>query len=385
MHQTSTSKNIRIIIAPGRVNLLGEHVDYNDGPVLPIAIDRTMKLAFQKRQDHLIKLSALDLGLKATFSTDSLQEKKDIDGHPLPSFALYPASVFWAFQQAGYKTMGLEAAYTANIPIGSGLSSSAAVEMGFARAIQTVSALDIPRMELVKLTMAGENNYVGVKSGLMDQFTSLFGVEDHALYLDTGSLTWEAVPLPPEMAIIVANSMLPRKLTGSAYNNRKEACEQAVAILKKHLPAIKALGDISPDDFSKYADTLPPVIRKRAQHVIEECARVKRAVTLLKTGDTKGFGHLMVEGHRSLRDLYEVSLPELDLLVEAAMEQPSCFGARLTGAGFGGCTVNLVQENESTAFIKNLQKTYFQKTGKKAVFYRCKAAKGTHLIPSDTT
>ncbi len=371
--------NISIIIAPGRVNLLGEHVDYNDGPVLPVAIDKTMKLAFEPRPDDVVELSALDLGEKTAFRITDLDKKVDLDGRPLPSFALYPASVAWAIREAGFKVQGMRAAYTSNIPIGSGLSSSAAVEMGFASAFMQLGGWDIDRMDLVRLAQKGENEFVGVHSGLMDQFASLFGMANHALYLDTRDLSWEPVPLPQDVAIVVANSNVPRKLAESAYNDRQSACQKAVSLLQQTLPDIQALRDLTPTLFNRHAHLLPQPIRKRARHVVEECARVYEAVARLRKGDLVGFGALMAAGHASLRDLYEVSLPELDTLVELAMAQPGCFGARLTGAGFGGCTVNLVRQDKSADFISALASDYAAQTGRRASIYLCQAAQGVHL------
>jgi galactokinase len=367
------------VIAPGRVNLLGEHVDYNEGTVLPVAIDLEMTLTFTPLDDDRIELNALDLGETSTFRIANLAAKTDVDGKTLPHFAQYPASVAWACQQEGYPISGMRAEYTSNIPIGSGLSSSAAVEVGFARAFMALGGWDLDLMQLVKLTQKGENKYIGVNSGIMDQFACLFGIENHALYLDTRTLDWEAVPLPENIAIIVADSTISRELAGSAYNNRQRACRKAVAWLRESLPKIHSLRDVSVENFYQYADRLPIDIRKRARHVVEEIARVKKAVELLKAGDIAGFGKLMVAGHVSLRDLYEVSLPELDALVEIALSQPGCYGARLTGAGFGGSTVNLVREDQAKDFMRALASGYEHATGKQAKLYHCHAARGAHL------
>lgn len=375
----NASSRIQSVISPGRVNLLGEHVDYNDGPVLPVAIDLSMTLTFEAREDGVVELDALDFDQKTSFRIRDISHKVDVNGAPLPHFALYPASVAWAMNQAGYAVPGMRAVYTSDIPIGAGLSSSAAVEVGFARAFAALGGWDIDRMELVKLTKRGENEYVGVNSGIMDQFACLFGVANHALYLDTRDLSWEALPLPSDVAIIVADSNISRELADSAYNARQQACAQAVEELRGYLPGISSLRDVSLEDFEKFEGLLPKQIQRRARHVIEEIARVEKAVRLLKAGDIEGFGDLMIAGHASLRDLYEVSLPELDALVEIAMEQPGCYGARLTGAGFGGCTVNLVQEEKSTAFIMALKAGYESRTGQQAQIYPCRAAQGAHL------
>lgn len=368
------------ILSPGRVNLLGEHIDYNDGPVLPVAIDLTLTLEFVPLRENLLSLHALDLGQSVTFSLENLEARLDLDGNPLPHFALYPAGVAWACQQAGLPVMGLEASYTSNIPIGSGLSSSAAVEVAFAQAFKTLGGWDIDPMALVKLTKKAENDYVGVQSGIMDQFAVMFGQADHALYLDTATLNWEAVPLSEDVAIIVADSREPRELAGSAYNDRRAACEEAVRYLQQFLPEITSLRDVSPEHYAQYAGGLSERVRMRGQHVVEEIARVEQSVNLLKGGDIAGFGKLMIQGHESLRDLYEVSTPELNALVEIALAQPGCYGARLTGAGFGGCTVNLVRNEEAEAFLQNVAAQYQAQMGKAARLYHCHAAQGTHLV-----
>ncbi|MCB2213870.1 galactokinase [bacterium] len=368
------------VIAPGRVNLLGEHVDYNDGPVLPVAIDLTMTMTFSALAEDLVQLQAIDLNENTSFQLDELADKVDLNGKSLSHAALYPASVAWACQQAGLSVPGLRASYTSNIPIGAGLSSSAAVEMAFIQAFRTLGGWDVDRMDLVKWAQKGENDFVGVNSGIMDQFACLFGVKDHALYLDTHTLEWEPVPLPKDVAIIVADSHVPRKLADSAYNDRQAACQQAVRELKAFMPEIQSLRDVSPAQFERYADKLSEVIGQRARHVVEEIARVEKSVRLLKSGDVAGFGELMVAGHASLRDLYEVSTPELDALVEIALAQPGCYGARLTGAGFGGCTVNLVREEDAPAFLQAVEKAYLEKTGKRASLYHCHATRGAHVV-----
>jgi galactokinase len=382
MSPNTRNPKTQTIIAPGRVNLLGEHVDYNDGPVLPVAIDLLMTLEFSPADSDLIELNAVDFGKTVTFDLTHLEEKLDLTGEPLPHFALYPASVAWACRQAGLPVNGMQATYTSNIPIGSGLSSSAAVEVAFLQAFKALGGWDTDRMTLVKLAQRGENDYVGVHSGIMDQFACMFGMENQALYLDTRSLDWEPVSLPEDVAIIIADSKVPRELSGSGYNNRQAACQKAVHMLKEFLPGITSLRDVSTAQFETYADQLPEMIRKRARHVVEEIARVEQSVVLLKEDDINGFGAKMVEGHQSLRDLYEVSTPELDALVEIALKQPGCYGARLTGAGFGGCTVNLVRDDQAPAFIQAVGKAYKAHTEKQAKLHHCHATQGAHLVKS---
>jgi len=365
--------------APGRVNLLGEHVDYNDGPVLPAALDLEVRLAFAPAENGLISLHALDLGERVTFDRSSIQEKKDWRGQPLPNWALYPAGVAWSLLEAGYAAPGMQAAYTSNIPIGSGLSSSAAVEVAFAVAWQALGGWKADRMEIARLCQRAENAYVGVASGLMDQFASAHGVEGKALYFDTRSLEWQTVPLPPGTALVIADSRARRNLTTSAYNDRRASCEQAVELLRKYKPELRSLRDISTIELAAYLEYLPDETGKRAEHVVREIARVHSAVRALELEETRSFGALMYAGHASLRDLYEVSTPELDALIETARGLNSCIGARLTGAGFGGCTVNLVEESQAEKFIHDLKIGYHTKTGREAVVYLCKASAGASV------
>lgn len=369
-----------IIRAPGRVNLLGEHVDYNSGPVLPAAIDLAVYIALSPTTCKSTQLYATDLGEEVSFSLKGLDEKVDLEGNPLPEWARYPAGVAWALQGAGLETRGLQAIYTSDIPIGAGLSSSAAVEIAFVVSWQTLAGWSAARMTLAQLCQQAENEYVGVACGLMDQFASAHGIAEHALYFDTRSLEWEAVPLPLGTVLIIADSGVRRSLTTSAYNERRAACEKAVEILRQDLPNIKSLRDVSPVEFARYRHLLPRSVSMRTEHVIEEIARVHSAVTTLGEGDKEIFGALMFAGHASLRDLYEVSTPELDALVDIASQLPGCIGARLTGAGFGGCTINLVEETESAAFIEGLQKEYRREMGRETQVYLCKASQGASQI-----
>ena len=368
--------------APGRVNLLGEHVDYNAGPVLPAAIDRAVQLAAFPTPDGIVTLHALDLGKQVAFRLEGLLRKKDLNDRPLPSWALYPAGVAWSLQEAGVEPGGLQVAYTSDVPIGAGLSSSAAVEVGFAVLWQARSGWEMDRMTLARVCQRAENSYVGLNCGLMDQFASAHGVADHALFFDTRSLEWQPVPLPERTALVIADSGVRRTLATSAYNERRSDCEQAVTLLRQFLPRIESLRDISPPEFAAYAESLPPVVRKRAEHVVKEIARVETAVTALRRQDARTFGALMFAGHASLRDLYEVSIPELDALVSIARDLPGCYGARLTGAGFGGCTVNLIEEGQAAEFIASLKQGYQARTDHAAQVYLCKASAGASAWPA---
>jgi galactokinase len=362
--------------APGRVNLLGEHVDYNQGIVLPAAIDRVVTLAAAPTSDGVVTLNAIDLGKQVSFKIIEIEKRCDPVGNPLPGWALYPAGVAWSLQQAGLSLCGMQAVYASDVPIGAGLSSSAAVEVAFAITWQALSDWKIDKLNLAKLCQRAENEYVGVSSGLMDQFASACGVEGHVLCFDTRSLEWMPLELPPGTTIVIADSGIRRSLTTSAYNDRRAACMHAVELLQKYLPGIQSLRDVSTVEFAAYSMYLPPEIAKRAEHVVKEIHRVDQAIIALNRGDARMFGGFMFASHKSLRDLYEVSLLELDSLVEIARGLSGIYGARLTGAGFGGCTVNLVEEEDATTFMRGLQEGYRVKTGREAEVYLCKASAG---------
>jgi galactokinase len=367
-------------MAPGRVNLLGEHVDYNAGPVLPAAIDRAVRLTAYMRSDALLDLHALDLGESVQVDLRALDMRQDVYSQPLPRWALYPAGVAWALLKHGLEPSGMSASFTSDIPIGAGLSSSAALEMAFATAWRAAGDWQVDTLTLAQYALMAENQYAGLNCGLLDQFASGMGVAGHAVYFDTRSLAWEPIPLPAGVAIIIADSGIRHDLVTSEYNLRRADCEIAFAILQTHLPEIEALRDVSPQQFAQYSGILPPKVRMHAQHVVEECARVDAAVPLLKAGKIAEFGKLVTACHASLRDLYEVSLPDIDRLVELALYLPGCWGARLTGGGFGGCTINLVEEAQAQAFIAALKAGYFEATGRETPVYLCHASQGAHVV-----
>jgi len=369
-----------IVRAPGRVNLLGEHVDYNDGFVLPAAIDLATYIAFSPvASDHSTVL-AIDFDQAALFSADTLSAKTQPDGSPLPNWAHYPAGVMWTLKEAGLETPATHAVFTSNVPRGSGLSSSASVELAFAVAWQTLGGWEKTPMELAQLSQKAENQYVGVNCGIMDQFASACGVAGHLLLLDCRSLTWQALPIPKNVAIVIADTTMRRELTTSGYNERREACEQAVQMLSKDLPGIRALRDVRVIEFNRLSRQLPVLVEKRARHVVEEVERTQRAVSLLEQGKIREFGQIMNECHISLRDLYEVSIPELNTMVEIAQSLPGCLGARLTGAGFGGCTVNLVDSSVAESFAVELARRYEAQTHTRPQVYVCQTSDGARVI-----
>jgi galactokinase len=366
--------------APGRVNLLGEHVDYNDGLVMPAAIDRATYIAFSAADEPHSTLVAADFDQQASFSAGTVEPKTQIDSSPLPEWGLYPAGVMWSLMQDHMDTPAMNAVFASNVPQGSGLSSSASVEMAFMIAWQTLGDWSLPPMKRALLGQRGENQYVGVNSGIMDQFASACGVENKLLILDCRSLEWETASLPDTVSIVIADTTVRRKLTSGEYNKRRAACEEAVRLLKKDLPDIQSLRDVSVTDFNRFAGHLPDEIAKRARHVVEEIARTQQAQALLEAGDVAQFGRLMNECHVSLRDLYEVSCPELNVMVEVAQSLNGCHGARLTGAGFGGCTVNMVESAKAEGFARDLEKGYKSRTGLHSEIYITRASKGAELL-----
>ena len=366
--------------APGRVNLLGEHVDYNDGFVLPAAIDRATYVAFSPTNADLSTLVAVDFNQRASFSPQTILSKTQRDGSPLPEWALYPAGVMWALNEDQQETRGMNAVFASNVPRGSGLSSSASVEMAFILAWQTTSDWTLPSMRRALLGQKAENQYVGVNCGIMDQFASACGVENKLLLLDCRSLDWKTVPLPEDVAIVIADTTIRRKLTSGEYNKRRAACEEAVRLLKQDLPHIRALRDVSVEEFNRFADKLPEEVSKRARHVVEEIERSNQAEALLEAGNVQHFGELMNQCHASLRDFYEVSSPELNVMASVAQSLEGCYGARLTGAGFGGCTVNLVARGQAETFSTLLARGYQSQTGIQPEIYITRASNGAELL-----
>ncbi|HTP03394.1 MAG TPA: galactokinase [Anaerolineales bacterium] len=370
----------RITRAPGRVNLLGEHVDYNGGFVLPAAIDRATYVAFSPTDGDTSSLLALDFDQRASFSLPGLKTKTHPDGSPLGGWAAYPAGVAWSLSENGQSVQAIRAAFASDVPRGAGLSSSASVELAFAVAWMSAGGWSLPRTELAVLCQRAENKYVGVNCGIMDQFAAACGEKDRLILLDCRSLEYRLLPLPVGVDIIIADTTVRHSHTTSAYNDRRAACEQAVHLLQQDLPAITSLRDVDVEQFNGLAGKLPPQIEKRARHVVEEIDRTLRAVAMLEAGDLQGFGRAMNECHASLRDLYEVSCPEADAMARIAQGLDGCYGARITGGGFGGCTVNLVAREHSAAFVRELAARYEAETKLHPDIYVCTASAGAGLL-----
>lgn len=353
--------------APGRVNLIGEHTDYNGGHVFPCALSFGTHCVFCKRDDKKIRLYSLNFPEKGIIDADlsaiSYDKKQD--------WANYPLGVIKTLQNHGYNiNQGFELMFWGDIPNGAGLSSSASIELATAVAMNKVFNLYIPQVELVKFCQEAENKFVGMNCGIMDQFAIGMGKEGCAVLLDCNTLNYEYAPLDLKgVSIVIMNTNKRRELADSKYNERRAECERALKELQRKLP-IKSLGDLSIDGFEKNKELITnPTDRKRAKHAVYENQRTLQAVERLKAGDLKTFGKLMNESHISLRDDYEVTGKELDTLAEAAWQQPGVLGARMTGAGFGGCAIALVQDADVKHFIDNVGKIYREKTGLQADFY----------------
>ena len=360
-----SDEQIRVFKSPGRVNLIGEHIDYNGGYVFPAALSLSTTVLVRKRNDNIIRLYATDLKYVVQAELDRLEYYKDY------KWGNYQLGVADQLIKDGYNVPGCEMLFEDKVPLGSGLSSSAAIEVATALALNRLGGYETSMKDLAVISQKAEHNYVGVNCGIMDQFASAMGKADHAILLDCRDLSYSHIPLDTkDYKLVISNTKKKRSLGDSAYNQRREECEIALEKLKVVFPEADYLCDISLEELNRNMGILDnPVIRNRAIHVINENTRGIKSAEALKNGDLEEFGKLMIESHNSLRDLYEVSCFELDSLVEAALEQTGVLGSRMTGAGFGGCTVSLVNDNEVDSFINNVGWAYKEKTGQKAEFY----------------
>ena len=368
-----------LVRAPGRVNLIGEHTDYNDGFVFPAAIERDVMIAASPRADRQVRAYALNFHQSSTFTLDQIE----VTTEPRERWSNYLRAMAWVFHEEGLATTGLNCVILGNVPLGAGLSSSAAMLVASGLAFATAGQLELDPVRLAQLARRGENQFIGAKVGIMDQFISSLGQRNHALLIDTRALTYEAVPLPASgVSIVIAdtNKKRPEGNLTTWYNERVDECAQAVAIFQQHLPNVKALRDVSVEAFRRYETELPDLARKRARHVVTEDARVLESVQALKSGDITRFGQLMNQSHDSLRDDYEVSCKELDALVDAARSLKGVYGARMTGAGFGGCTVSLVADDALDAFRRDVPPQYKAATGLETTIYVTTAAQGAERI-----
>ncbi|MGH9844133.1 MAG: galactokinase [Blastocatellia bacterium] len=364
------SRHPRIFSAPGRVNLIGEHTDYNDGFVLPMAIDRRTYVAAATRDDQRVRCLSTEFDGLVEFEFNE-------DLRPAGDWSDYVRGVAARLLRNGSALQGADLLIASEVPVGAGLSSSAALEIAVGFALLELANHPVDPIALAMAAQRAEQEFAGTQCGIMDQFIATLGVENHALLVDCRSLEARAVPMELSQArIVVCNSMVKHNHASGEYNRRRAECEEGVSRLARHLPGIQSLRDVEIEEFDPVADSLPEPIRRRCNHVITENARTLAAVELIETGDLEQFGQLMYSSHESLKEDYQVSCRELDLLVEIASRIPGVYGARMTGGGFGGCTINLVESNQVETFTSTIVREYERQTGMRPDCYVCRASGG---------
>jgi len=365
--------------APGRVNLIGEHTDYNDGFVLPAAIEFYCWVAAGPRVDRKLVVHSENFNETVEANLDSISPTGK------SHWSNYPLGVAWALQSAGKRLSGANLFISGDVPLGAGLSSSAAIEVAVGFALLHHSSLAINLTELARLCQKAENEFVGARCGIMDQFVACHGRASHALLLDCRSLDYKRVKFPHGIQLVICNTMVKHEIGASQYNVRRAECEEGVRNLRKVLPGIRALRDVTLAQLEKHCALLSPIVYSRCRHVVTENDRTLEAVRVLRAEDLQAFGWLMRESHRSLRDNYEVSCKELDLMVEIASAQPGVVGARMTGGGFGGCTINLVKSAALDAFKQTVAAKYLAQTGLTPEIYVSPASDGVQQIDVSST
>ena len=371
--------DIRTYFAPGRVNLIGEHTDYNGGHVFPCALTLGTYAVARKRDDRVLRFYSenfASLGVIETSLDDLVPDEK-------ADWTNYPKGVMWTFEKRGYKLpQGLDIAIYGDIPNGSGLSSSASLEVLTGIVLKDMFGFDeITMPEIAQIGQYSENNFNGCNCGIMDQFASAMGKKDNAIFLDTNTLEYEYAPVVlPDAKIVITNSKVKHSLVDSAYNDRRSECETALEELKSEMPIV-TLGDLTEAEFEAHKDTIKdPVRQLRAKHAVYENQRTIRAVAALKANNIEEFGKLMNESHVSLKNDYEVSCEEIDILVDLAWEIPGFIGSRITGGGFGGCTVSIVKNDAVDTFIEKVGNGYKEQTGNTAEFYVVEVGDGAHRL-----
>ena len=371
--------DIRTYFAPGRVNLIGEHTDYNGGHVFPCALTLGTYAVARKRDDRVLRFYSenfASLGVIETSLDDLVPDEK-------ADWTNYPKGVMWTFEKRGYKLpQGLDIAIYGDIPNGSGLSSSASLEVLTGIVLKDMFGFnEITMPEIAQIGQYSENNFNGCNCGIMDQFASAMGKKDNAIFLDTNTLEYEYAPVVlPDAKIVITNSKVKHSLVDSAYNDRRSECETALEELKSEMPIV-TLGDLTEAEFEAHKDTIKdPVRQLRAKHAVYENQRTIRAVAALKANNIEEFGKLMNESHVSLKNDYEVSCEEIDILVDLAWEIPGVIGSRITGGGFGGCTVSIVKNDAVDTFIEKVGNGYKEQTGNTAEFYVVEVGDGAHRL-----
>ena len=361
-----------VVRSPGRVNLIGEHTDYNQGFVLPAAVDRGIAMALKPRSDGRYVLHALDLSQRLE------GDLRELAPHP-ERWPNYLLGVLDQLHRAGKTVGGFELVYGGDLPMGAGMSSSAALECGLAFALNELFGLGLDRLTMAKLSQAAEHSFVGVKCGIMDQMASLLSQKDHVMMLDCQDLSCRFVPLHSPVKIFLCDTQVERALAESGYNQRRSQCEAGVALLQKHAPEVHSLRDVSLELLDAHRLEFEPIVYRRCRYVIEENLRVIAACEALESEDLAVLGRLMNRSHQGLSKAYEVSCPELDVLAEAAAALPGVLGARMMGAGFGGCTINLVQAGQEDAFAQGMAPA-FAKIGKTPKIHACAPHCGTERL-----
>ncbi len=368
-----------LVKAPGRVNLIGEHTDYNEGFVLPAAIDKVIILGFALNESKKARLYSIDM--KESCEIDLKKDLEKSDHH----WANYILGVVDQLQKRGETIGGFDCVFGGDIPIGAGLSSSAALEAGVVLGLSKLFDLSISKTEMAKIGQAAENHFVGMQCGIMDQFANIQGKEGHALKLDCRSLEFELYPFRrSDIKIILCDTNVHRELTSSEYNIRRQQCEEGVRIMKKYYPDVKSLRDLDLPSLKKHMGDFNPTVFQRCKFVLEENDRVEAACEALINDNLETFGKLMYESHYGLRDLYEVSCKELDALVEIAETLDGVYGSRMMGGGFGGCTINLVKKEFVDEFINSMETQYRKKVGDGLEIYQASISDGTKQIFKDS-
>jgi galactokinase len=373
---------IEVVRAPGRVNLIGEHTDYNQGYVLPAAIDLEIRIAFVPTADRHVAITLPETGERREFSLDAIPPASG-------QWIDYVAATAWSLQSAGIRLHGFRGVLASNLPMSAGLSSSAALELASAWAMLDPPDLDahgIDGMTLARICQRAENDHVGVRCGIMDQFAASLGQHGRAMFLDCRDLTYRPVALPEnDLVLVVCDTNAPRRLGDSEYNVRRAECDLAVATIAEQEPSVQSLRDVDPEMLARHAPRLAPAELARAEHVVLENVRVLRTVEALEAGNLAAVGRLFAESHASLRDRFEVSSPELDAMVEIAAATTGVVAARMTGAGFGGCTVNLVRRDALHGFRAAVQREYPERTGREPRVHAVTAADGAGVMVSSGT
>ncbi len=359
---------------PGRIDLIGGHTDYNDGFVFPIALERHVAMAAAPRDDRTLRVYSLNFDGRTEMPLDALEKAPDA------LWMDYISGVAHFLQQRDVELCGMDAVVWGNVPVAAGLSSSAAIEVATAITFQGLTGFEMDPVDMALLCQRAENEFVGMNCGIMDQFIAILGRKGHALLIDCRSLEYELVPIPADgHKFVICDTRVPRELVDSEYNTRRAQCEEAVRLLQQRLPEIKALRDVTVADLEAHGSLLPEQVRKRARHVVTENQRVLDTVGALKRGDLAGVGHLLTESHASHKCDYEVTVPALDIISETAVDVDGALGARMAGAGFGGCAIALVREEAIPAFREELIRRYRRDIGHDPELYVCEAEDGARV------